>query len=165
MRAHLLWLCSLLVLTTCGNSDTDLDDPQAKITAAAYAQACEEARDFLVSRYSGDYFVQALCTVAAVEGNSDAISCSEELDDCINNPPMAIQSGIDSILDQAGCSLLDVDTSTCSSTLGQIRDCLEAIDEEVSSLQYTLTCAAAGQTLEGWDIVELPSVCEFASDC
>ena len=165
MRTYSFWICSVLVLAACGDSDSDLDDPQARITAAAYERACVEARDYLEAQYSGDYFVQALCTAAAVEGNTDAVSCGEELDECINNPPPAIQSGIDSILGQAGCSLLDVNTSTCSSTLGQIKDCLDAIDEEVSALQYTLTCAAAGQTLEDWDLVELPSVCEFASDC
>lgn len=165
MRFCLLSLSTLLALASCGNSESDLDDPKAKITAAAYDRACVEARDFLESQYSGNYFIQALCTAAAVEGNSDAESCGEELDDCINNPPPEIQSGIDSIVGQAGCSLIEINTLSCSSTLGEIKACLEAIDEEVSSLQYTLTCAAAGQMLDGWNIIELPSACEFASDC
>ena len=153
-----------LLLVACG-SDSDNGSATERITQVAYQQACSEAEDFLVSRYSGDYFVQALCTAAAVEGTSDAQTCGQQLDDCINSPPPEIQAGIDAILDQGGCSLLSVNTATCSSTLGEIKACLDAIDGEVSSVKYTLTCAAAGQTLDDWDLVSVPSECQFASDC
>ena len=157
--------CIVLLSFACG-TDVDVDDStKERITQAAYARACSEARDLLESQYSGDYFVQALCMASAVEGTSDAVTCGEELDSCINNPPAVIQEGIDSILSRAGCSLLQVDTSTCSSTLGEIKACLDAIDDEVSSLQYTLTCAAAGQSLDDWDVLSLPSECQLSSDC
>lgn len=152
-----------LLLIGCG--DTTVDESKERITQAAYERACEEADDFLTARYSGDYFVQALCLADAVETTSDATSCGEQLDTCINSPPPEIQQGIDNILSQAGCTLLNVDTSSCSSTLGDIRACLDAIDEEVMGLQYTLTCAAAGQSLDDWDVLDLPESCRFAMDC
>jgi hypothetical protein len=163
MQRFLVLSTVILCLSGCDTDSTD--DPQERITAAAYSRACSEARDLLESQYSGSYFVQALCTAAAVENNTDAVECGMDLDECINNPPASIQSGIDAILSQGGCSLIDINTSTCSSTLGQIQDCLSAIDAEISSLQYTLTCAAAGQTLDNWDVVEVPSACQFETDC
>jgi hypothetical protein len=159
-----LLLCAALVLVACGD-ESDNGSAKERITQAAYDQACSEAEDFLVSRYSGDYFVQALCTAAAVEGTTDAQACGQQLDDCINMPPPEIQAGIDAILAQGGCGLLSVNTATCSSTLGEIKACLDAIDGEVSSLKYTLTCAAAGQSLDDWDLVSLPSECQFDSSC
>ena len=152
-------------LIACACGDGEGDDLQERITEAAYERACEEARNLLISQYSGDYFVQALCTAEAVEGTTNAAACGNELDACINNPPAEVRAGIDRILNQAGCNLLEVDTATCSSTLGEVKACLEAIDDEVAGLQYTLTCAAAGQTLDDWDIVELPASCGLASDC
>ena len=161
MRA---FFCVVLVLVACGD-DSGNGSTTERITQAAYDQACSKAEEFLVSRYSGDYFVQALCTAAAVEGTTDAESCGQQLDDCINTPPPEIQAGIDAILAQGGCSLLSVNTATCSSTLGEIKACLDAIDGEVSSLKYTLTCAAAGQTLDDWDLLSLPSECQLDSGC
>ncbi len=152
-----------ILLIACG--DSRVDQSKEKITQAAYERVCQEADDFLTARYSGDYFVQALCLAEAVENSGDASSCGAQLDSCINNPPPEIQTGIDGILSQAGCNLLDINTSVCSSTLGEIRACLEAIDEEVMGLRYTLSCAAAGQSLEGWDVLSLPDNCRFAADC
>ncbi|MBL4632798.1 MAG: hypothetical protein JKY56_02945 [Kofleriaceae bacterium] len=155
--------CLAILILACG--DSRVDESKERITQAAYERACQEADDFLTARYSGDYFVQALCLAEAVETTGDATSCGAQLDSCINNPPPEIQAGIDGILSQAGCNLLNVDTSVCSSTLGDIRACLEAIDEEVMSLRYTLSCAAAGQSLEDWDVLSLPESCRFESDC
>jgi hypothetical protein len=158
-----LWIAMILV--GCGGGDEGGGGLDERITQTAYAQACSEAEDFLVSQYSDDYFVQALCTARAVEGNLDAAACADDLDACINTPPAEIQQGIDAILGQAGCDAFSLDPSTCSSTVGELKACLDALSDEVSSLQYTLTCAAAGQTLEGWDVVELPVACSFADDC
>ncbi len=142
-----------------------MDSAKERITQAAYELACDEAQDFLESRYSGDYFVQALCTASAVESTDTAQACTASLDRCLNMPPAAIAEGIESILSRAGCNLLVVDTSTCSSTLGEIKACLDAIDQEVSELKYTLTCTAAGQKMAGWDNLELPAACLIQPDC
>ena len=79
----------VVTVVACGD-ESDNSSTTDRITQAAYAQACNEAEDFLVSRYSGDYFVQALCTAAAVEGTTDAQTCGEQLDECINTPPPEI---------------------------------------------------------------------------
>ena len=148
---------------TGGDGDGDLGE---RLTRAAYERACDEARDFLVGQYSGSYFVQALCTALAVEGNTDAQECGADLDDCINNPPPEIQAGIDAILAQAGCGAFSINPSDCDTTLGALEACLGALESEVSSIQYTLTCAAAGETLDGWDIVSFPSECSsLEADC
>jgi hypothetical protein len=169
---HRLLLVFLLALPACDGADDSGGSADGgtsttdRITQAAYNEACSQAEDFLVSQYSGSYFVQALCTAQAVENNTDAAACGQEIDDCINTPPPQIQAGIDSLLGQAACAVIDINPGACSSPLSKLRDCLSALEAELTSVQYTLTCAAVGQTLDGWDIVDFPSECvALESDC
>ena len=74
---HCYLVAAVLCSTAC--SDGGSEDLEERITAAAYSKACEEAEDFLVSRYSGDYFVQALCAATAQNWNS----CSTVTHICI----------------------------------------------------------------------------------
>lgn len=149
------------------NTDTGTDTgARERITEAAYSRLCDEARELLVSQYSGNYYVQALCTAAAVEENTDAQSCGSDAQACIENPPAEIQAQIDSILAQADCSVINIAPSECDSPLNRLSACLDALDAEVASIQYTLTCAAAGSELDGWDIIDWPEECEqLESEC
>jgi len=165
MKTSLGATLAVLTVLACGGSD-DGSSRSEELTQAAYEQACASAEGFLLDQYGGSYYVQALCTAAAVESTSDAASCGDELQACLDNPPASIQAGIDAILGQAGCDALAIDPNACRSTVGRLKDCLDALEDAVANVEYTLTCAAAGQTLESWDIVELPSECQLLeSDC
>lgn len=165
MKTTLTAIFALASLVACGDGD-DGASRSERLTQAAYEQACASAESFLLDQYGGSYYVQALCTAAAVESTSDAASCGDELQACLDDPPAAIQAGVDAILTQAGCDALAIDPSACSSTVGRLKDCLDALEGAVANVEYTLTCAAAGQTLESWDIVEFPAECQLLeSDC
>jgi hypothetical protein len=150
--------------TTSTASDKFPDDIEDSITldelgAAGYAKLCSTFEDYLYDQYSGSYFVQAMCTADAVENSADAESCGDSIETCLATPPPAIQSGIDSVLGQAGCSALLVDSEGCTATVRAAKQCLEDLESEVKNVRFTLTCAAFGQSLDDWDVLELPASC------
>jgi hypothetical protein len=160
-----LALIALVALAGCPE-DGATNNTRERITQAAYNQVCSMAEEFLVSQYSGNYYVQALCTAHAVENSDSAEMCGNTLDNCINNPPPEVQSGIDGILAQGGCGAINIEVASCTSTVRALEDCLDALSDELSSLEYTLTCASFGQDLDGWNLVELPEKCRsLESDC
>jgi hypothetical protein len=60
-----------------------------------------------------------------------------------------------------------IDRDGCTSTVGRVQDCLDSLGAAIDRIQLTLTCAAAGQTLDPtWWQVTLPSECAaLQSEC
>jgi len=165
--------CALLIAFTfqvgCGDdgstSDKFPDEFETNVTLDDIGQSglnkiCNTFEDWVRDMYSSSLFVQAACTASAIESTETASDCGDELQSCLDNPPSEVESLITTIRDQAGCGSLSVEATGCSATVGQIQDCLDALGDELDNIQFTLTCAAAGQTLDdGWWVIETPAAC------
>jgi len=137
-----------------------------EIGAAGYRRICDSFADYMRDQYSSSHLVQAACLADAVSHGNTTNECSEALEGCIETPPPEVEATIDGILVQAGCGVVDIEPAACDSTVGALKSCLDALQSEISSIKYSLTCAAVGQTDVGWDVVMLPNAClNLSSDC
>lgn len=142
-------------------SDVDQDATLAAAGDAAAAKVCSAFEDYLLDQYRGSLFVRVACTALGVENTETAAACGDYVDDCINNPPAEVQSAVASIVASAGCSAVaDYASSGCSKTISDLRACLDAVEREVTELEYTITCALAGQSLPPGSLtIDQPAEC------
>ncbi len=148
-----------------GTSSKFPDDIDTNLTlddvgASGLNKICNTFEDWVRDMYSGSLFVQAACTAAAVDSTDTAEACGDELQSCLDSPPPEVESLITSIRDQAGCSTISVEATGCSATVGQIEACLDDLAAAVDNVQFTLTCAAAGQPIDdNWWVIDIPASC------
>lgn len=165
-------LCSGLI-ASCGSEagwlpdDLDEEATLSAIGDTGYARACDAFEGYLLDRWRTSTLVEVVCTAQAIEATTEAEACADQIAACVATPPPAAQAAVDAILAQASCDALDVAPGSCSSTLGALVACLDALDAEVGRVRLVATCAAAGETVEpGWDLLELPAECaSLANAC
>lgn len=160
---------ALLLVTSaaaCGStpdwfpSDLDRDETLARAGQAAAAKACDAFEDYLLDQYRESLFVQVACTALAIEQTEDAGACGDFAHDCIENPPAQIQSLVTTIVDGAGCGMLDYQSSGCGKTLSDLKACLDAAEDEIFELKLSITCALAGQSLPAGALdIDTPAAC------
>jgi hypothetical protein len=174
MRTALLIGLLLTATGACGGGsagDWLPDDLEREATLdtigdAGYAKLCGAFEDYVLDMYRTSYLVQAACTAIAVENTADAAACGESVQACLDNPPAEATALVDMILAQAGCATVDVEPTGCSATVRQVESCLDALGAEVDQVEFTLTCAAAGQSLDdSWWQIDRPSSCSSLSIC
>jgi hypothetical protein len=168
-RLILVALLTFAIQPGCGESqdvvDKFPDDIDTSLTLDDIGEAglnkiCSTFEGWVLDQYSSTYWVQATCMAAAVDNNEDAGSCGDELQACLDDPPPEVEALIDSIQSQAGCSAIAVEATGCSATVGQVEDCLDALGAALDNVKFTLTCAAAGETLDpDWWVISIPSAC------
>ncbi len=172
---RLLTLLALLATPACGGGGgggwlpDDLESSQTldDIGDAGYQRLCSAFDDWAHDQYRSDYLVQAVCTAQGIQNTDTASACGDYVQTCIDSPPAEAEAMLDQIMSQAGCSAVAVEPSGCTATVGQVQECLDMLGAEIEAIQFTLTCAAAGQTLDpGWWQIQTPPVCtEIGSLC
>lgn len=167
---HTPWLrfvLPVLLVTACGDSTSERfpSDIERNVTLdslgdSAYQRLCSTFEGWVYDQYAASPMVQAVCTAIAVESTETAGECGEALQQCLENPPPQATAILDEILSQASCEAVAIEPDGCTSTVGQIQDCLDSLSSELDRIELTLTCAAAGQTLEpDWWRIQVPSEC------
>ena len=156
-----------LVTASCGGEDIDVDQTLDDLGEAGLDRVCEEARQTLIDMYSSSLMTQFICTADAIEKTTTAEDCATQVDACISNPPPSAVALLDQILAQAGCSAVTVETDGCLAPVSQLTGCIDALEGEIDRVQFTGTCAAAGQPVDdGWWQISIPAVCTSVdSEC
>jgi hypothetical protein len=149
-----------------GASDWVPDDIDEEATldtvgAAGLGRVCSAFSDFVHDQYRSSYLVQAVCTAHGIRTTTDAIACADAIDECLDTLPPSVEAELDSILNQASCPTVGVTAEGCSSTVSELTSCLDELGSGLDTLQFTLTCAAAGQPVPSnwWQLV-VPSSCQ-----
>jgi hypothetical protein len=168
MRAN-AYLLTIVVsgVSACGaGSDWFPSDVEENATLAAAGDAaatkvCSAFEDYLLDQYRGSLLVRVACTAMGVQNTETSAACGDYVDDCINNPPSEVTSTVSTIVASAGCgAVADYESSGCSKTISDLRACLDAVEREVTELEYTITCALAGQPLPAGSLtIDQPAEC------
>jgi len=115
--------------------------------------------------YSASLMTQFVCVADSIDKASTASECATLVDECRNNPPASAVALLDEVLGQAGCESVTLEPSGCSLSVSRVDDCLTAVESEIDRVQFTGTCAAAGEpTDDGWWMIEVPAVCTSIDD-
>lgn len=168
MRTLTLLVC--IGASACGEGSSDVsdrfpDDIDTGLTLddlgdSAFNRLCSTFESWVRDQYASSPLAEAVCTHHAIENTETASECADSIQDCLDNPPPEAQALLNTVLTQAGCSAISVTREGCAATVGQIEDCLDALSAALDNLQLTLSCAAAGQTLDpGWYDISTPSAC------
>jgi hypothetical protein len=166
MKRHLAWF----VIAACGGSSSTLDDwvpddvdtstTVDRLGAAGFAKVCTAFEDYVRDMYRSNRLIQAACTAHALETTADATACGAAVEACLDELPPVVETELQMILDQAGCTALRVEQAGCSSTVSAFTDCLDALGAQLDTLELSLTCAAVGSPVpEDWWIIEPPEEC------
>ena len=159
-------LAPLVLCAGCSNAswipdDLDRDAALSAVGAAGYQRLCSAFDSYVREEYAGNYFVQAVCLAHGVTSTDDAQACADTVQSCTQTLPGPAESVLNQILDQASCQRLNIDPTGCSATVAQVSACLEAMESGMKNVQFELTCAAAGQSIDpNWWQVQLPAECE-----
>jgi hypothetical protein len=172
-RLRLLLLVSLAACPSSSGSDdwvpSDIDESQTldRLGAAGYQRLCGAFDDYVRDQYRSSYLIQAACTAHALQTTADAVACGQAVDACLDDLPPAVESALDMILDQAGCSAAGVSATGCASPVSALTDCLDALGSQLDQIQFSLTCAAFGSPVpQDWWRISPPSACTaIASGC
>jgi hypothetical protein len=165
--------CLTVLITACGGNnpsdwlpdDIDRDATLDAIGDAGLGQVCSAFSDFVHDQYRSSYLVQAVCTAHAIRTTTDAIACADAVDACLDELPPAVDAELDAILDQASCPALGVEAEGCPSRVSMLKTCLDDLGASIERLQFTLTCAAAGQPVpENWSELVIPASCMALQD-
>lgn len=147
----------------------DIEENQTldRIGSAGYAKLCSAFEDYVRDRYRSDRLLQAACTANALQTTTDAVACAAAVDMCLDMLPPAVEAQLDRILAQASCTAVAVQPTGCSSTVSQMKACLDALGTEVDRIMFALTCAAFGSPVpEAWWMIDPPPACSaIASQC
>jgi hypothetical protein len=165
----------LIVLAACQPGEStdwvpDDIDEEATLDAigeAGYARVCSAFSDYVHDQYRSNYLVQAVCTAEAIRTTTDAGACAATIETCLDTLPPSVQAELDAILAQASCPTVGIAPDGCSSTVSELTSCLDDLGSSLDTLQFGLTCAAAGQPVptDWWQIV-IPSSCQsLQSSC
>lgn len=168
-------LAVLGFLVGCGSSSQgdwvppDIDEQQTldRLGSAGYAKLCSAFADYVHDQYRSSYLVKAACTAHALQTTSDAVMCGEELDRCLDTLPPVVDQQLNTILAQASCSAAMIDPTTCTSKVGALKACLDALGEKVDQIELSLTCAAFGSPVPpDWWMIDEPAECAvLRSEC
>ena len=170
--------CLLLwCLAACSSTSTPSDDwlpsdvdENATVDAigdAAFAKLCSAFEDYVRDTYRSNKLVQLACTANALDTTTDAVACGESIDDCLNTLPPVVEQQLDQILDQAGCSALSIAPSGCLAKVAELKGCLDALGEQIDTIELELTCAAVGSPVpDDWWMIDPPAECtSITTDC
>ncbi len=157
----------VLLVAGCGDSSIASSDTLDEIGAAGFERLCEEARDRAIDMYSSSLMTQFVCVADSVGKSSTAKECAILVDECRSNPPASALALLDQILAQAGCDTVSIEPTGCDLSVSQVDRCLDAVDSEIDRLQFTGSCAAAGQPVDdGWWQLDVPAECSsIDQDC
>lgn len=158
--AVLLGACSSTPSTDWVPSDIDEQQTLDRLGTAGYQRLCGAFDDYVRDQYRSNRLIQAACTVNALETTADAIACGQAVDDCLDDLPPVVESSLDMILGQAGCSAVAASPSSCPSPVSALTDCLDALGSQLDQIQFSLTCAAFGSPVPAsWWKISPPSAC------
>jgi hypothetical protein len=148
-------------------SDVDVDATVDTLGAAGFAKVCGAFEDYVRDMFRSNRLIQLACTAEALETTADAAACAESIDACVEMLPPAVESQLDAILDQAGCSALAIEQAGCPSKVSQLKGCLDAMSAQLGLIKLELTCAAIGSPVpEDWWMIEPPAACtQITTDC
>jgi hypothetical protein len=168
---------ALLVLVACGSSrssvedwvppDIDTDQTVDRLGAAGFAKLCGAFEDYVRDTYRSNRLIQAACTAEALQTTTDAISCGESVDACLDALPPVVESQLQQVLAQAGCSALGIAQGGCASKVSALTACLDALGAQLDTVELALTCAAFGSPVpDDWWMIDPPAECTaIASSC
>lgn len=127
----------------------------------------QRIEDYVRDQYRSNRLIQAACTANALQTTSDAIMCGESVDDCVDDLPPVVESQLSMILAQASCTTVGVDPMGCPSRVSAMKDCLDALGEQLDTIELSATCAAFGSPVPpNWWRISLPSACTtLSSQC
>ncbi len=148
-------------------SDIDVDTTVDKLGAAGFAKLCGAFEDYVRDMFRSNRLIQLACTADALETTTDAVACGDSVNACINMVPPAVESQLEQILDQAGCTALDITQTGCQSKVSALKSCLDALSEQLARIELQATCAAIGSPVpEDWWMIDPPAACmEISDDC
>ena len=147
--------------------DIDQEATLAAVGAEGKTRVCGAFEVYMLDKWRDSYLVEAVCVARAIMNNQDADACGDDAQTCIETPPAEVREGVDEILAQATCTRLDVDAGGCDRSVGELVDCLDAMEREIAALRLTGGCALAGQTVDpAWSLIDVPAICmDLAEDC
>jgi len=156
-------VCLLVTGCTSGWMPPDIQSNETLNTlgAAGYQRLCSAFEGYVRDEYSSNYFVQAICLYEGVTTTTSAIECGDAVNACTETMPPAAESLLSAILAQASCSTIGINPTGCAATVAQVKACLDAIEDQLKSLEFAATCAVAGQQVDdNWWRIPLPAACE-----
>jgi len=148
-------------------SDIDVDVTVDKLGAAGFAKLCGAFEDYVRDMFRSNRLVQLACTAEALDTTADAVACGESVGACIDMVPPAVESQLEQILDQAGCTALDITQTGCQSKVSALKGCLDALSEQLALIELEVTCAAIGSPVpDDWWMIDPPAACmAITNDC
>jgi hypothetical protein len=166
-----LLVCCLAACNSASNIDPpdphdwvpehiDLDATVATIGDAAYGELCNAFENYVRETYASNHLIQLVCTADAIETTSDAVACANQADACLDTLPAPVEAELQMILDQAGCNALAINQNACVAKVKELKACLDALGDEVGTLELGLTCAAFGEPVpDDWWMIPPPDEC------
>lgn len=140
--------------------DIDIDAAIDTLGTAGFAKLCGAFEDYVRDMFRSNRLIQLACTAEALDTTADAEACALSIDACVNMLPPAVESQLDTILDQAGCAALDVVPSGCPSPVSALKGCLDALSAQLDLIELELTCAAIGSPVpDDWWMIDPPAAC------
>ena len=130
--------------------------PVESLSVAEFREFCEWTVKHAADALSAEQY----CTVGAVESSEDEAECTASYEMCIEEEGEFWESDIEEALE--GCAEIEQSDlpTDCSVTLGEVRDCYAAIDDELSRAARTFDCEMPGETLPD----EAPAACRRIED-
>jgi hypothetical protein len=170
-----LALVMMMGLGACGggrNNDwvpSDIDESKTidAIGSAGYQKLCSSFDSYVRDQYRSSRLIQAACTANALETTMNATECGEAVDACLDDLPPVVETELNSILSQAGCSAVSISQAGCMSPVSQLTSCLDALGTKVDQIMFSLTCAAFGSPVPpDWWRISPPAECSaLSSSC
>lgn len=160
----------LILVAACDvakSADLDPEETIDRLGAAGYAKLCSEFEDYVRETYRSNRLIQLACTAEAMQTTPDAVACGEAVDACLDTLPPAVETQLQRILDQAGCGSVAIEPAGCTSKVSQLQGCLDALGDQLDTIQLELTCAAFGSPVPpDWWRIDVPAACaSLAQSC
>jgi hypothetical protein len=165
----------IVALAACSSSASDdwvppdIDEAQTldRLGTAGYQRLCVAFDDYVRDEYRSNRLIQAACTVHALDTTTDAIACGQAVDACLDDLPPVVESSLEMILDQAGCSAVAASPTGCASPVSALTECLDALGSQLDQIELSITCAAFGSPVPAdWWRISPPSACTaIATGC
>lgn len=159
------WGIALALCVACGDDDGGGGGGGTGDAKRVDSLSVAEFRDFCewtVEHEADAVSLEQYCTIDAVESSTDEAECTEYYEMCVEEEQEFWDSDLEDALE--GCAELEQSDlpEDCSVTLGEVRDCYEALDEELSQAARSFKCEMPGETLPD----EPPAACtRIEDDC
>lgn len=132
---------------------------------AGYRRICNAYEDHIREVYDDRKAEEMVCMAYAVKESDTRVGCEERMERCLDRMPEDAEDRLDDLLEEARCGRLDVSTSGCRVTVGELVTCLDAMEFELARVDVTMTCREVNASFDDdWWKIPLPQSCREIRD-